>query len=182
MNNALGLVEYLKIPTGMVALDKMCKTSDIKVVYAATLCPGKYVVLFKGTLASVKAALELSEKEFLSNTIDTMILGNPKEEIYNAISGTTSAKIEGALGIVESYSVASIVEASDIAAKSNEISLIELRLARGMCGKSFFTITGDLASVESAIEISSKYLKEKGMYLDSGVIANPDKDIKINFY
>lgn len=182
MNSALGLVEFLKIPTGMMALDKMSKTADINIIYASTLCPGKYVVLFKGSLSSVKAALEVSKKEFSSNIIDSILLGNPKKEIYSAILGTTSVKVEGALGIVESYSVASIVEASDIASKSNLISLIEVRLARGMCGKSYFTITGDLAAVQSSIEVSSEYLKNKGMYLDSAVIANPNKELISNFY
>lgn len=182
MTNALGLVEYLKVPTGMVAADKMAKTSDIKIIHAAVVCPGKYIVLFKGNLSAVKAALESGIKGFEHNVIDSFLLGNPTEQIYEAISGNTSVEISGAIGIVESYSVASIIEAADVASKTAHVDLIEIRLARGMCGKSFFIINGELSAVEMSVENSIKSLKDKGMYLDSGVIANGDKGFIKNLY
>ena len=58
MVKALGLVEYLKVPTGMMAADKMSKTASIDIIHAATVCPGKYIVLFKGNLSDVKSAIE----------------------------------------------------------------------------------------------------------------------------
>lgn len=182
MTNALGLVEYLKVPTGMVAADKMAKTSDIKIIHASVVCPGKYIVLFKGNLSSVKAALESGVKDFEHNVIDSFLLGNPTEQIYGAIAGNTSVEISGAIGIVESYSVASIIESADVAAKTAKVDLIEVRLARGMCGKSFFIINGELSAVKMSVENSVKSLKEKGMYLDSGVIANGDKRFIENLY
>lgn len=182
MVSALGLVEYLKIPTGMVATDKMAKTANIEIIHSATVCPGKYIVLFNGNLSDVKAAIEVSNRDFEENVIDSFLLGNPVEQIYSAIAGTTQVEIDGAIGIVESYSVASIIEAADIAAKTSAITLVEVRLARGMCGKSFFIISGFLSEVEMAVENSIKYLKEKGLYLDSGVIPNPDKRFIENLY
>ena len=182
MINALGLVEYLKVPTGMVAADCMTKTSDIKIIHAATVCPGKYIVLFKGSISAVKAALEAGIKGFEHNVIDSFILGNPIEQIYRAISGSTSVEVKGAIGIVESYSVASIIEAADIAAKTALVQLLEIRLARGMCGKSFFIINGELSAIEMAIESSEKNLEEKGMLLDTGIIANPSTDFIENLY
>lgn len=182
MTNALGLVEYLKVPTGMVAADKMAKTSDIKIIHASVVCPGKYIVLFKGSLSAVKASLEAGVKDFEHNVIDSFLLGNPSEQIYGAIAGNTSVDISGAIGIVESYSVASIIEAADVASKTSHVNLVEVRLARGMCGKSFFIINGEVSAVEMSIENSIKILKEKGMYLDSAVIANGDKSFIENLY
>lgn len=182
MVNALGLVEYLKIPTGMLAADKMSKTSNIKIIHAATVCPGKYIVLFKGLLSDVKAAIEAGTTEFEGNVIDYFLLGNPTEQIYSAIAGGTGNEIEGAIGIVESYSVAAIIEAADIAAKTAAVNITEIRLARGMCGKSFFIINGELSAVEMSLESSTKNLKEKGMFLDSAIIANPSKEFLENVY
>lgn len=182
MVNALGLVEYLKVPTGMVAADYMTKTADIKIIHAATVCPGKYIVLFKGNLSDVKAALEAGTKEFEHNVIDSFLLGNPTEQIYGAISGSTDVELKGAIGIVESYSVASIIEAADIAAKTAVVQLVEVRLARGMCGKSLFIINGELSAVEMAVENSKKNLKEKGMLLDTGIIASPSSSFIENIY
>ncbi|GAB6170181.1 BMC domain-containing protein [Clostridium carnis] len=182
MDRALGLVEYLKVPSGMIAADKMVKTADIKVIHAATVCPGKYIVLFKGSLSSVKSAIEAGTKAFEENVIDSFLLGNPTDQIYGAISGSNEVDIKGAIGIVESYSVASIIESADTAAKTSDVKLVEVRLARGMCGKSFFIIIGELAAVDMAIENSKKILKDKGMFLDSGIIPNPDKGFIDNLY
>ena len=176
MNTALALVEYLKVPTGMMAADKMVKSSEVQIIHASTVCPGKYIVLFKGNLSAVKAALEVgTSAEFESNVIDSFILGNPTEQIFSAISGATAIDLTGAIGIVESYSVASIIEGADVAAKTSNVGLYEIRLARGMCGKSYFIISGELAAVQMSVETSKINLKEKGMLLDAAVIANPDK-------
>ena len=182
MVSALGLVEYLKIPTGMMAADKMSKTSNIDIIHAATVCPGKYIVLFKGNLSDVKAAIEGGTIGFEHNVIDSFLLGNPTEQIYGAISGSTSVEIKGAVGIVESYSVASIIEAADIAAKTSAVTLVEVRLARGMCGKNFFIINGELSAVEMSVENAKKHLMESGMLLDSAVIANPSDNFIENLY
>lgn len=182
MNSALGLVEYLKVPTGMIAADKMVKTYDIKIIHAATVCPGKYIVLFKGSLSAVKSALEVGVKNFENTVVDSFLLGNPTEKIYSAITGSCEININGAIGIVESYSVASIIEAADIASKTARVDLIEVRLARGMCGKSFFIIGGELAAVDMAINNSKNFLYKSGMYLDSAIIAKPDKNFIDNLY
>ena len=67
--------------------------------------------------------------------------------------------------------------AADQAAKTAEVSLIEIRLARGMCGKSYLLLTGEVAAVEAAIERAQKAVEPRGMYLDSSIIARPDKKL-----
>ena len=52
--------------------------------------------------------------------------------------------------------------------------MIELRLARGMCGKSYLLLTGEVAAVTAAIERAKQGAGENGMFLDSSVIPNPD--------
>ena len=79
-----------------------------------------------------------------------------------------------ALGILETYSAASIILAADIAAKTAIVDLIELRIARGMCGKSYMLLTGEVAAVESAIEKAKREVSDGTMFLDSSVIASPD--------
>ena len=64
--------------------------------------------------------------------------------------------------------------AADVAAKTSDVHLIELRMARGMCGKSYMLITGDVAAVQAAIENAKAAVGEGGMYLESAVIPNPD--------
>ena len=79
--------------------------------------------------------------------------------------------------IAESYSAASMISAADTAAKTAIVDLVELRIARGMCGKSYMLRTGEVSAVEAAIERAKAVVGPKGMYLDSSVIAHPDKKI-----
>ncbi|MEG2698678.1 MAG: BMC domain-containing protein, partial [Ruthenibacterium sp.] len=52
-----------------------------------------------------------------------------------------------------------------------------LRLAKGMCGKSYLMLTGEVAAVQAAIEKARASVGDKGTYLDSSVIAQPDPQI-----
>jgi microcompartment protein CcmL/EutN len=83
-----------------------------------------------------------------------------------------------ALGVLETYDAASMIVAADEAAKTAIVDLIELRLARGMCGKSYMFLTGEVAAVQAAIERAKQTVAKEGMYLDSSVIARPDKKIR----
>jgi microcompartment protein CcmL/EutN len=44
-----------------------------------------------------------------------------------------------------------------------------------MCGKSYMLLTGEVSAVEASIERAKELVAEKGMYMDSSVIAHPDK-------
>ena len=70
------------------------------------------------------------------------------------------------------------VLAADEAAKTAIVDLIEVRLARGMCGKSYLMLTGEVAAVEAAIDRAKEAVSDDGMYLDSAVIAHPDAQIR----
>ena len=83
-----------------------------------------------------------------------------------------------ALGIIETYDAASMIVSADEAANTAIVDLVELRLARGMCGKSYMMLTGEVAAVEAAIERAKMTVAKEGMYLDSSVIAHPDKQIR----
>jgi microcompartment protein CcmL/EutN len=67
--------------------------------------------------------------------------------------------------------------AADTAAKTSNVALIELRIARGMCGKSYMLLTGEVAAVSAAIEAAKAKVGDEGLFLDSSVIPNPDKSL-----
>ena len=152
MANAIGMIEYKTVASGMTAADLMVKTSEVEVIEAKTVCPGKYMVLVTGDLSSVKAAVDAATAKFPDTLIDSFVLGNPHESIMGAIYGANEIHNKNALGILETYTAASAIVAADITAKTAIVELIELRLARGMCGKSYLLITGEVAAVQMAIE------------------------------
>ena len=175
MGKAIGLIEYKTVSSGITACDIMVKTADVNIIQAETVCPGKYFALIEGELSAVKSAVEAAKRAIPDKLIDDFVLGNPHDSIFAAIWGTTNVENPRALGILETYSVAQAIVAADTAAKTSEVNLIELRLARGMCGKSYLLLTGEVAAVEAAIEKAKLGAGENGMFLDSSVIAGPDK-------
>ena len=177
MGKAIGMVEYLTVSTGVQAADMILKTAKVSIIEAKTVCPGKYIIIFSGDLSSVNASIEASKKSYGENLIDSFILGNPHESIFPAIYGASEIKNKKSLGILETFSAASIIVAADEAAKTADVELIEVRIARGMCGKSFLMLTGDIAAVEASIKKASSVVGKSGLLLDSSIIANPDKGL-----
>ena len=78
---------------------------------------------------------------------------------------------------METFDAAAIFVAADEAAKTAEVDLIEIRVARGMCGKSYVFLTGEVAAVSAAISKAEAAVSERGMYLDSSVFASPDAQL-----
>ena len=177
MNKAIGMVEYVTVSVGIQAADLMVKTAEVEIIEAQTVCPGKYIVIIKGDLSAVRAAVDNAKVKYAEKLVDSFVLGNPHEDIFPAIYGSTDPGEVNALGVLETYSVASAIVAADIAAKTAIVSLIELRLARGMCGKSYMLITGEVAAVTAAMEKAKQAVGDEGMVLDSSVIPRPDKKL-----
>ena len=177
MSRAIGMIEFKTVSAGVTAADAMVKTAAVELIEAQTVCPGKYIALITGNLSAVDAAVAAAKKSSPEQMIDSFVLGNPHEGIFPAIYGTTHVEHISALGILETYDAASIIVAADVAAKTSEVELIELRIAKGMCGKSYLFLCGEVSAVEAAISRARDSVAEGGMYLDSTVIAHPDPQI-----
>ncbi|MCL2050422.1 MAG: BMC domain-containing protein [Lachnospiraceae bacterium] len=175
MKKAIGMIECKTVSSGIMATDMMAKTALIDIIEAQTVCPGKYIAVISGELSAVKAAIDAAKASFAEHLISSFVLGNPDEAIFPAIYGGTDIININALGILETYDAASIIVAADVAAKTALVELIELRIARGMCGKSYLMLTGEVAAVTAAIERAKAHIGDDGMYLDSSVIARPDE-------
>lgn len=174
MKKALGMIEFKTVASGITATDIMLKTADIEVVQAGPVCPGKYIATIAGEISAVKASIEAAERYNSAMLIDKFLLGAPHESVQPAICGALDVKNKGAVGIIETFTAASAVVAADTAAKTALVELIEIRLAKGMCGKSYVILTGSVSAVTAAID-KAKAGVEDGMLLDTSVIAGPDE-------
>ncbi len=177
MSKAIGMVEYKTVSKGIYVTDQMLKTAEVQLVEAQTVCPGKYIAIVTGELSAINACIGLARDGYAEHLIDSFILGNPHEAIFPALYGTTNVEHMRALGILETFSAASIFVAADEAAKTAYVELVELRVARGMCGKSYLLLTGEIAAVEAAISKAKKAVGENAMLLDTSIIANPDSKL-----
>ena len=87
------------------------------------------------------------------------------------------AEIGGALGILEAFSVASLIEGADAAAKAATVTLLEIRLAMALGGKAFATMTGDVASVQAAVDAGRQVIEQMGLLVNAVVIPRPHPDV-----
>lgn len=177
MLTAIGLLELTSIAKGIEAADAMVKSADVDILSSTPVCPGKYYILVHGDVAAVESALRAGQRVGGQYVVDEFILPNVHPSVYPAITATTEVTELQALGIMESFSIASMITAADSALKSADIDAIELRLGTGIGGKSFFTCTGDVAAVEASISAGAKSVIEKGLLLEKVVIPAPSKKL-----
>ncbi len=168
--NSVGLIELSSIAAGFQVCDAMLKTADVQLVLARTICSGKYMVLVRGEVGAVRASVSSGVSSGNFSVIDSFVIPNIHESIFAAIAGTTKVEALEALGIVESFSVASLIEAADAAVKAANVELIEVRLAMALGGKAFFSLTGDVAAVQSAVEAGARVVNKV-------VIAHPRPEL-----
>lgn len=160
---AIGLLETTSIARGIVACDAMAKKAPITVLRSQPICPGKYIVLIAGDEESVRESLDIGIHYAGSSMVDRIIIPNLHEQVIPAILSVQPLPGLMAVGIIETFSVASCILAADAACKAAEIKLIELRLGTGLGGKAYVTFTGEQHMVEAAISggigaIDSGYL------------------------
>ena len=144
---AIGMVEFSSIARGIYAADQMVKISEVEIVTAQTICPGKYIALVEGDVAAVQDSVHIGEKFAGEYFVDSLVIPNVHHGIFPAITGATMPEHVTALGIFETFSVATMITAADQILKAAELEAIEIRLGTGLGGKSFFTFTGDVAAV-----------------------------------
>lgn len=173
MNNAIGMIELSSIARGIYATDLMLKTAYVEVVSATPVCPGKYIAIVHGDVAAVENSVNVGVEAAGEYLVDSFILPNVHPSVFPAITATTMPDETGALGIMESFSLATMIIAADAALKAADIQALELRMGSGIGGKSYFTFTGDVAAVKAGIEAGTAIAREKGLLVDIEVIASP---------
>jgi microcompartment protein CcmL/EutN len=173
MPNAIGMVEFTSIARGIYAADQMLKISDVEIVTAGSVCPGKYIAIVQGDVGAVQDSVGIGERLAEEFFVDSIIIPNVSPGVFPAITGATMPDEIQALGIMESFSLATMVIAADAILKAAELSPLELRLGNGLGGKSYFTFTGDVAAVQTGVEAGVAIAKEKGLFVNAEVIPSP---------
>ena len=173
MRPALGLIEFRSIARGIMTCDFMMKKAPIELLEATPTCPGKFSVVVGGLVAPVESSMEVGLQIGGDQIIDHLLIPQIHEGVFPAIRGTAEVEKLISLGVIETFSIASCIIAADAAAKKANITLVEIRLARGLGGKAFVTLTGELYSVEAALGAGAAAIEESGMLTMTTIIPAP---------
>jgi microcompartment protein CcmL/EutN len=173
IREAIGLIETISVAIGIRITDEMAKAAPIEVLESTAICPGKFMVLVAGMVSPVESSMEKGKAAGGDVIVDTLLIPNVHPGVFPAILGAVVVDDVGALGAVETFTAASTIEAADAAAKAANVQLIEIRLAKGLGGKAFFTMTGEVHEVEAAMEAALAVVGAKGNLVRSVVIPRP---------
>lgn len=174
---SIGLIELSSIASGFAVADAMLKAGDVRILLSRSICSGKYMVLIGGEISAVKSAVDTGKETANGCLIDTVVIPNIHPDVFTAMGRTQSPPVDGALGIFESFNVATLILGADAAAKAADVQLLEVRLAMAMGGKAFCTLTGDVASVQAAVQAGSQLIADEGLLVNAVVISRPHPDV-----
>jgi microcompartment protein CcmL/EutN len=171
---ALAVIELGSIARGYVALDAASKRADVQVVRSEPITPGKYWLALSGGEAEVDEALAAAVLTAGPSRIDHVLLSYAHDDVAAAVAG---ARAEGgaldAVGAIELSSICAAVRAADAALKAASVRLVDLHLARGIGGKGYVVLTGDLSDVDAAVD-AGVVAAGASWVVGREVIANPD--------
>ena len=177
MRKAVGFVEIKSIPVGIQTADEMVKAGNVELLLATPMCPGKYIIIIGGQVGPVKSAMSKAELVSGIYLINTHILDNIREEVLPAISGFTKMDNIQAIGAIETISALTAVIAADVAVKASKVDIVDLRVARGLGGKGYLIITGEISSVRSAVNACLAKLGVSGEVTSTSIIPRPHDSI-----
>lgn len=175
--NSIGLIELGSIAAGFQTCDAMLKAADVELVLARSICSGKYMIMVRGDVGAVEASVGAGVNAGGFSVIDSFVIPNVHESVFPAISGATKVEAVQSLGVIEAFSVASLIEGADAAVKSANVRLLEIRLAMALGGKAFVTLTGNVAAVEAAVAAGAAVVAQKGLLVNKGVIPSPRPEL-----
>jgi microcompartment protein CcmL/EutN len=177
---ALALLELSSIAVGIRVGDAMVKRSPVRQLLAGTVHPGKYLVLVSGDVASVEEALDAGREAAAMTLLDEVFLPHPHPDVTAAVRGTRQGGTGAALGVVELRTAASLLAAADRAVKGADVTLREMHLADALGGKSYCLFAGDVADVETAVELAVDGLARPDLLVEQVVIPQLHDEMDAN--
>ena len=179
--NAIGIVETSSIAKGFEIADTILKTANVRLVVNRTICPGKYMVIVGGDVDAVNSSIEAGLVVGAHTVVDHFVIANLHPAVFPALSGVAHLPELKSLGVIEAFSVSSVIEAADAAVKSTPVQLITINLAMAIGGKGWVSMTGDVASVEEAVAVGAAVIERKGLLVEKVVIPAPRPEIVAEF-
>ncbi len=187
MMEAVGIIELTSVGIGYVVQDAMLKAADIRILLARTICSGKYIIAVTGRVAEVSTAVEDGLSAAPDGVIDHCVIPQVHPAVFKSLgqavelhvpmSGTDKERVPGALGVVETYSGVSVLEAADAAAKAANVTLARIHLAMALGGKGYMLMAGSVSDVQAAVGAAAEVVRRKGLLVSAVAISGPSREL-----
>lgn len=175
----IGLLELCSVAKGVEVADAVLKEARVEMLFASPVQPGKYIMLFTGSVQDVRASATRGAQLAGSDLVDQLVIPQVHEQVVPMLrrkGGTITGNLD-AIGVVETTTVASSILSADMALKTATVDLIDFRIANGLGGKSFFTLTGEVSDVRSSIAAGARLAQDRGLLAREVVIPRPHPEL-----
>jgi microcompartment protein CcmL/EutN len=173
-------LEISSLARGVAVADAVAKRAPVELLECGPVSPGKYLILFAGGVAEVAESLQAGVALAGDSLLDQLLLAFADEQLLPAIragvKGVTRGTADEAAGVVELLSVAAALRGADAACKASEVRLQMLQLAKGIGGKAWFILRGELTSIEAGVAAAVEAAGD-GLLAGVEIIARPHSDL-----
>jgi microcompartment protein CcmL/EutN len=141
---SIGLIELSSIATGYAVQDAMLKAAEVQILMARSICSGKYLIVIAGDVASVTTAVQAGGAVAGPSLIERRQIAHIHPSVLQAISNAVDIdpKELRSIGVIETFSAASIIAVADECVKSANVTLLRVHLAMALGGKGFVLMAG----------------------------------------
>lgn len=179
MNPCIALLEFDSVAAGIVAGDAMAKRAPVAALHTGTVQPGHYLVLVAGTVADVEEAVDAGRTVSADALLDMVLLPDVHPAVVEALRGRRMPGEIEALGVIETQTVASMLEASDAGVKGAAVQILEVHVADGLGGKGYVLFGGSVSDVEAAVDIGGNRV-HPGQLVRQAVISQLHREMRAN--
>lgn len=172
---AIALIELNNIADGIKAADAMAKKAPIALIKTGTVSKGKFLILIGGAVAAVDESFREGLRVAGSAQIDSLILPDVHPRVVEALLNK-KVKVEAeSLGVMETVSIATNIQAADAAIKGAQVEIVEMRLGDGYGGKGYTLFNGKVEDVEAALDIATQIIASKNVDANTSIISQLDE-------
>ncbi|MGX7204272.1 BMC domain-containing protein [Enterococcus pingfangensis] len=175
--DTIGFLELNSIAKGIEVVDYMLKAADSTLIMARASCPGKYYIMICGHVGAIERSMEIGVEQGGRYVVGELTISRVDPTVIQAINMAKIPETIQAIGVLEYYSATGSIIAADFAVKAADVELLAIQLGTGIAGKSFVVLTGDVASVKTAVEAGAKGAKDQAMLINKIVLSNPRPEL-----
>lgn len=178
-SKAIGAMELSSVGVGYRIQDEMLKAANIDLLLARTICSGKYLIVIGGSVSDVQSAVSAGAAIGGEALIDQLMIPAVDSQVFEAMSQSVILEKgqTDALGIIETYSGVSILDAADAAVKAAKVRLFRVHIAMALGGKGFALMTGSVSDVEAAVKAGAEKAISRGLLVSQVVIPRPSAEL-----
>ena len=169
---ALGCVELSSLARGGRLADDLLKAADVQLHSSRCFSGARHLVLFSGGVEAVSLAMDAALAVGADRVIDHALISGCHPRLGPALAGERDQLPRAyALLFVETDTLSASLRSLDQAFKTVPLSLIGLRLGRGVAGRGVYLLAGEHADLEAAQEVTS--VSAAGALVDTELIPRP---------